>query len=210
MAQKHAGEVGEDGQPLVRQEHVCQECGKRYGKKGNLATHRRKVHDVGGDLQCPGCKLSFGTQHALNHHIAAKHLDDVDEDGQPIAPDRHHCHCGKSFASKRNLTTHYSKTGHSGGDFECSLCHLSFETPRGLNKHSAQKHGDDVDDDGEYLVYRPFRCDDCGKGYTHKGNLTKHIRKKHAKSQRRDDPDDGPEPPVPPMAPTKRRRKSSQ
>jgi KRAB domain-containing zinc finger protein len=203
LAMMHAEEVDEDGDPYVVQPHVCQ-CGKRYGSKHELTTHLRKTGHGGGEHECPGCELSFDTPHGLTAHLAKKHANDVDEDGEPLLVQPHACKlCRKTYGSKKHLSAH-RRAAHDIGEFDCSICQQSFETPRGLSTHLAKKHGVDVDDDGEFLVYKPFRCQDCGKGYTLKESLTKHRRKKHTKSQRRPH-DDGPEPPIPPMAPKRRR-----
>lgn len=203
LAQKHAEEVDEDGEPYVLQPHVCQ-CGKRYARKTALTDHRRNTGHGGGEHECPGCELSFDTPMGLTSHLALKHANDVDEDGEPLVLQPHACKlCGKTYRYKKDLNAH-RRAAHDLGEFDCSICQQSFETPHGLSLHLTKKHGDDVDDDGEFLVYKPFRCQDCGKGYTFKNALTTHRRKKHTKSQRR--PHDSTlEPPIPPMAPKRRR-----
>ena len=104
--------------------------------------------------------------------------------------------CGKdNFKNIRCYKDHIQK--HTDQVIHCKICNQQFKTRRKLFVHKKEVHIDVI---GEFcdicgvivpsiathntLKHKPVHCDDCGKQYSSKETLNKHIRLVHKKNLR--------------------------
>lgn len=135
-------------------EHMCDICGQFYKSDYSLNKHRRVSHLNNYKFQCSKCHKRLLTQENLDNHML----------GHSVTYD---CkECGKSFASKRYLTTHSSM--HTGiKRFSCNLCEKVFRTAQTRNAHRST-----------HSEARPYMCDLCGQNFKRRYYMLDH-RKKH-------------------------------
>ncbi|XP_021961155.1 zinc finger protein 570 [Folsomia candida] len=78
---------------------ICADCDKAFSSKQSLGTHKKTVHRKVKDIACPDCGKKFGTKRAMVQHVKSVHVKI-----------RHPCpHCGKTFTQKGHLGTHLKK-----------------------------------------------------------------------------------------------------
>ena len=113
--------------------------------------------------QCETCKSSFSNKYQLKIHIAAVH--------QKI--NVYSCEeCNQKFEYNYELQTHIS-IKHERKEFECQICHRTFNDKRNLNRHFNTRH----------LKLKPYRCEHCGKSYGQSQDLNRHKKAVHLKQK---------------------------
>ena len=49
--------------------HICEPCGKNFGRKGTLERHFKLVHRNIRAFKCDACSKNFGQKHHLERHV---------------------------------------------------------------------------------------------------------------------------------------------
>ena len=142
----------------------------------------------GPRVNCRFCPKSFSKTGTLNRHIRKRHKDAVmpsksfvniknnklKTEGSEIdgSVNRYKCvKCEKSFLTGRKFSEHmrtHSVTG--SGEHQCEVCQKRFPSSSSLILHR-----------NIHLEEKPFKCDECDKGFAQKGNLKAHIQRYHDK-----------------------------
>ena len=126
--------------------------------------------------KCALCWKSFIRKRHLKRHIAKKHEDGVnmyDIKGQRYTCSRKYNDktCEKQFLTGPKLKRHIkSHRVTESGNHKCEICEKPFPSSSSLFLHR-----------NIHLEEKPFKCDDCYKGFAQKGNLKDHIQKYHNK-----------------------------
>ncbi|XP_064623423.1 zinc finger protein 665-like [Lineus longissimus] len=135
--------------------HQCHECGLLFNNKNNLNSHMA-IHTGEKPYVCEKCGKAFyrGT------HLKSHSLCHEKEKG-------FQCHlCDKGFYTKSGLKKHALL--HEGMKFECEVCNKSYGCVGDLKRHSLSHTG-----------LRPFRCRECGHGFSRNYLLRNHCEQHH-------------------------------
>ena len=99
--------------------------------------------------------------------MATKH-----EDGVKMSDKKYSCNkCEKGFLTGLKLKKHMrSHSVTESGEHECEVCQKRFPSSSSLFLHR-----------NIHLEEKPFKCDDCAKGFAQKGNFKAHIQRYHGK-----------------------------
>ncbi|CAL8128479.1 unnamed protein product [Orchesella dallaii] len=128
----------------------CYLCGLQFLRFRNLDAHREKIHNLG--FQCHICEKFFSNRQALKVHNSKRHKSELNI-----------CSfCGQPVGSKENLKQHIF-TFHKKPEKRPS--EKSKVKSKKQSNPSAQKE--------------PFVCDICGKQFTYKPSLTRHLNMHH-------------------------------
>ena len=164
--------------------HVCTTCGKSFASKYYLKDH--ELSHINGKLfSCTRCESKFTTKYYLNFHEKAQH------DGERSFL----CtQCDKMFVLLSDLKKH--ELVHSGvRPFECKVCKKTFVFKHKLKRHELTHSGEkpfscprqgcdrrftqlshvkkhELCHTGE----KPFGCKTCGKAFTQKQHLNRHMK----------------------------------
>ncbi|XP_062291805.1 zinc finger and SCAN domain-containing protein 31-like [Scomber scombrus] len=132
--------------------YSCSDCGKRFGQKGTLRRHVKKIHKREKPFACSLCNANFSQQIALEQHVR------IHSGEKPFS-----CSvCDKKFTQKRNLKCHM--TVHTGEKpFSCSICAKRFTQKRILKGHMMVHTGE-----------KPFSCSVCEKRFTRRSRVKNH------------------------------------
>ncbi|XP_063993912.1 oocyte zinc finger protein XlCOF6-like [Diachasmimorpha longicaudata] len=158
---------------ISRGKFVC-ECGKRYMIKGSLERHRRYECGTLPLFSCPKCYRLFKHRHHVLSHLkktCSKVTQKTDWTYMDLSWINHHyrppmkkpfiCNiCGKSYMWRESLQKHQR--------VECGKL-PSIPCPRpgqGIRIHNNRTRP----------MWRPFSCHLCGKSYTRKDTLRRHLR----------------------------------
>ncbi|CAH0404099.1 unnamed protein product [Chilo suppressalis] len=145
----------------ISKKYPCQECHKKYERKGLLQDHVKRVHrrvevDESAKMKCDTCGKHFNSRRALVNHIKAVHNKSTT------------CVCGicgKHLAYSANLKSHMR----SHLDIKPYKCTFPGCNNRYKEKSSVKKHA---------VIHYPEQqmyCDECGKGFTRRIRLIRHF-----------------------------------
>ncbi|XP_055551106.1 zinc finger protein 431-like [Wyeomyia smithii] len=156
---------------MKQKDFVCDQCGLVMGSSFHLQQHIDLVHQetkVQHKFSCKTCQRSFVSEQNLQRHISKGHTSGGE----------HVCNvCGKKFAGKHNLWTHW-RTHVSTEKFECEVCKKAgkrylFRDIKSLKRHCkrAEMHGG----------IRKYKCsyENCTKAYAHRPDLQRHESTAH-------------------------------
>lgn len=104
---------------------------------------------------CDICQSRFLTIHSLKTHIKSIHQESK----------KFVCsHCGKSFASKGQITVH-ERSHNKEKPFICEICNKAFSHRETLVTHSTV-----------HTKIKPYACENCNQTFSCVGNLIKHRK----------------------------------
>ncbi|XP_076470316.1 uncharacterized protein LOC143300488 [Babylonia areolata] len=153
--------------------HCCQDCGKTFRWLSNLSYHRMTHHTPKPDYaevhidtyMCNECGREFRRENFLYLHLKLKRHGQ----GTPCICSQ----CGRGFTDlddyKNHMANHDTVTAKP---YICSLCGAGFYFQHILDRHTRQRHGQ--------LGRGLLLCEECGKHFTRKVYLQKHMAR-HAK-----------------------------
>ena len=166
---KAANTIGQTATTLVQENaktfFKCTACYEIFKTETELSEHT--LEHIDAEL-CTHCGRVFDSTKAL-----LIHKSHCLKSGSKLAKEEaglFNCsQCDRSFSFKSTLVNH-KRTVHAAKCYVCTLCEKSFPTHHDLARHSYT-----------HSPNKPFRCDKqgCGKGFTCKSSLNKHIRLKH-------------------------------
>ncbi|KAK8725924.1 hypothetical protein OTU49_010556 [Cherax quadricarinatus] len=133
--------------------HNCDECGKQFYRKFNLAVHKRK-HSSDRPYECKICHKRFKASVNVKIHM------EIHSDRKPYMCEN----CGKVFKTLTVLEGH--RTIHTGeAKFMCTVCGKCYRYRASLFIHMRTHTGQ-----------RPFNCTHCSASFMVKSHLTEHLR----------------------------------
>ena len=145
----------------------CQFCPEICYGNENLKLHLYKTHAVGEIFRCEDCNFESPVKTVYIKHLA-EHIPE--ETVKKKCPK-----CEKVFKTKTGLNMHL-KQHFDESLYSCKSC--DFKTPQKLNlvKHTASKHGQDID--GRQLD-ATFACEYCDFRCIAEHMLKNHVMRKH-------------------------------
>lgn len=139
---------------------ICHICGKDFQRKYGLIRHLQSVHERRRDFKCSFCMKGFSEKVGRDEH------ERIHTGEKPYRCDL----CDKAFRAKALLYVHkryHFKTNESYR-FQCIHCPKKFPFQSDLKKHTRKHTGE-----------RLYVCSQCGRGFYHNIDLTKHLLRRH-------------------------------
>ena len=163
-------QLKDSSKPKLKLAHACDTCGKAFAYMEALTTHKKKEHKilVPQVFQCGYCDYK-GAKNLKTHRAhEQRHVHPT----LKKAP-QHHCEvCEKKFFGEQQLASHIEKW-HM--EHLCRLaCGEKFINKAEERKHFYNKH---VKQNSDEALKVPPPCQICGKKYSWKSSLQKHLRK---------------------------------
>ena len=153
-----------------------------FKKLKDLHVHVKYVHPE-KDKSCLGCAKDFPSFKDLDEHIQSH------QKGTPYCQPFYHCdHCCRVFQKEYTLVVH-KRNEHSTlkETLHCQFCQKDFKNAKFLKNHE-EKHRK------EQLATEPrddHLCPSCGKSFSTRLNLERHIKSKHQRVKDHQCPDCG-------------------
>ncbi|XP_056444421.1 uncharacterized protein LOC130381025 [Gadus chalcogrammus] len=146
-----------EGPLAVEKPYKCDQCKKRFSRKGNLKIHLR-THSGEKPYKCDQCMMRFSEKGTLNKHMRSHSGE------KPYKCDQ----CTKCFSEKGSLKIHMRT--HSGEKpYKCDQCTKCFSEKGTLKIHMRTHSGE-----------KPYKCDQCTKRFSQTSHLNKHMRRTHS------------------------------
>jgi hypothetical protein len=151
----------------VRQnrKHTCDKCGTSFKNPSSLKRHLREYHATDEDIKeveclCSGCDTKFESALILELHQRACLKE----------PKNYSCKkCTLKWSSTESLRKHYAEAHRTIGEI-CKLCGLCLKE-NSVSNHMRSTH----------LKQKECSCDICGKVFSLRTTLRKHILLVHEK-----------------------------
>ena len=150
----------------------CNQCDSRFQKATAFGKHMKLLHGVGNPFICDKCGMGMSTNDNLKRHALSAHSD-----MKPFNCEE----CGKMFGQKSQLMRHQLEHAKANGSLTleqekmlreqsekqiCNLCGKELSC-----KVTLQRHMRLHDANGG----KCHTCEECGKAYSDKRNLSDHI-----------------------------------
>jgi len=164
--------------------HGCDQCVKRFRKKGYLKIHKFKVRRGELKYKCKQCNKSFSFQLHLQKHERLHTLEKI-----------YKCNiCEKSYFHSKSLYNHKLVDHSTLGPIKCDICNKLFKTKYTLKKHSrihsAQRKSYNCDQCQKPFITvkglanhkrihsseQPFKCDQCSRSFALKSSFKNHEK----------------------------------
>jgi KRAB domain-containing zinc finger protein len=145
--------------------HTCDKCGTSFRNPSGLKRHLREYHATDEDINavecnCSGCKTEFESALLLELH----QRDCLKE------PKNYPCKkCSLQWSSTESIRKHYAEAHRTIGEI-CQLCGLC------LKENSVSNHIKST-----HLKQKECSCELCGKVFSLRSTLKKHILLVHKK-----------------------------
>ena len=142
----------------------CSKCDFKSKNKHYLAKHIKSIHEgIKFECEVMGCNYTANTRPSILKHLKSKH------EGVTYPCDQ----CNHKANQKWNLQKHIQRKHHKEAKhkkFQCEVvgCKYEANTTEGIFRHIRSAH------EG---VNHP--CDQCNYIATLKGNLNRHMKRKH-------------------------------
>jgi len=150
----------------------CNQCDSRFQKATAFGKHMKLLHGVGNPFICEKCGMGMSTNDNLKRHALTAHTD-----MKPFNCEE----CGKMYGQKSQLVRHQLEHAKANGSLTeeqekmlreqnekqiCNLCGKELSC-----KVTLQRHMRIHDANGR----KSHTCEECGKAYNDKRNLSDHI-----------------------------------
>ncbi|XP_046455032.1 zinc finger protein 236-like isoform X2 [Daphnia pulex] len=183
----------------------CPECGKKFSRLASLKAHI-SLHIEEDTLTCQQCDNEFETMRALRRHIEEEHQlnktapltlaelnhsfnGSANRETDPVIKIFPCKQCHDNFNTMRALKEHSryhqkvnsilsckkkSKNNKVVGKprFRCSHCSMEFDKPSLRARHERVHTGE-----------RPYKCDQCNRGFSQKNSLVSHQKAIHGREK---------------------------
>ncbi|XP_051170854.1 zinc finger protein 3 homolog isoform X7 [Leptopilina boulardi] len=170
---------------IQRPIHSCTECSFTCARAKFMRLHLLREHNISNrKFKCPECELSFDQNCILKAHYTRKHTNEspftcsycgkqykvkgdlsnhvrLYHEEKSLVCDI----CGKSCSNSNSLYTH-KKRIHYTPNYKCLICKRSMVTQENLDRHMLTQHS-------------RFVCEECGKTFSTKVILQRHIQSVH-------------------------------
>ncbi|KAH7721417.1 hypothetical protein AAVH_11032 [Aphelenchoides avenae] len=138
--------------------HACDQCEKKYKRRGDLCQHKRTAHAEDGKFECDECGKIFPhkkplTSHKRFHREARKgKLNECDQ-------------CGKKYKRRTALLEHKRNAHAEDRQLQCDECGKLCPNKLALHRHKR---------------YSRFTCDsECGLHSATRSEYLEHLRHQH-------------------------------
>lgn len=178
---------------------TCPVCFKTFFSKTNVRRHLLTEHENVLRMKCPHCEKSFASVSSLNYHVKEHSpnteikCEKCDETLQNLQAYRIHqkthikskefkcSECEKVLSSSKSLSRHLQEK-HFQTKFDtdkitvksyahgCDQCDYKSKRKEHLQSHVINKHNE---------VKKMIPCEICGKVFTNKQNMNRHVKKLH-------------------------------
>ncbi|XP_053382432.1 uncharacterized protein LOC128549542 isoform X2 [Mercenaria mercenaria] len=180
-------------QQLHDNHNACERCGKNFASKEELDGHKGLCETLEGirlygSGKCTVCFETFSNSKAFRNHFLSHthpyHCDKCDKRFLRIGTlNSHDCEClnesacnvcSKTFKNQTNLDKHIKENGCMR--YQCSACNEQFRSKSMAKDHNCIIEATE-DVEAEIVSINNVRevCPTCGKSFSSKSNLTKHM-----------------------------------
>ena len=150
----------------------CNQCDSRFHSATAFGKHMKLLHDVGNPFICDKCGIGMSTPDNLKRHVLVAHTDK-----KPFSCEE----CIEMFGTKSQLTKHQLEHAKTNGSLNleqervlreqsekriCDLCGKKLSCAVTLQRHM-RIH--------DSIGTKFYTCEECGKAYSDKRNLSDHI-----------------------------------
>ena len=137
----------------IKDQYLCDICGKDFASRGSYQIHTRKVHAhvKVKEYKCSLCFCSFSMKKSYQTHMKI-HTGVKQPPTIHSSSWNHTCHtCGKTFTTKPSLTRH-ERLHSNSQPFMCSLCNRTSTDASIIRRHVILVHKKDPKSWKEALV----------------------------------------------------------
>jgi hypothetical protein len=170
---------------LKLREHVCEVCGRAFGRNADLQKHIRMRHDKVRSAPCFQCGKTYCSDSALMQHVRTVH-DGVIANPRPCPK------CDYVAPYPSHLRRHFIGR-HTTRRFQCAYgCPHGYHYVQGLGVHLKEKHRhkrkryimlalhkDDAKPELPENDTLPHQCELCDWRFPNLAFLAYHIKAKH-------------------------------